>query len=117
MIVKIFILLFSHSGARPACSAASHSVRGDSVRPRPSTHRLLLSPPPISPIAAPSEDQKEHEDDKNEIHSYLQEVWREVSLLYMWCRITIRQPRILPTTILTGAAMRLHPISIFSLPA
>jgi len=81
-----------------------------------SKHKSLLSPPPISPIAAPSEEQKEHEDNKNEIHIFLQNISREISPLHMWCRITIHQPRILPTTTLTGAVMRPHPISIFSLP-
>jgi hypothetical protein len=71
----------------------------------------LLSPPPISPIAAPSEEQKEHEDNKNEIHIFLQNISREISPLHMWCRITVHQPRILPT-----AVMRPHRISIFSLP-
>jgi hypothetical protein len=33
----------------------------------------LLSPTPISPIAAPSEEQKEHEDNKNEVHIFLQD--------------------------------------------
>ena len=37
-------------------------------------HKSLLSPPPISPIAAPSEEQKEHEDNKNEIHLFLQNI-------------------------------------------
>src|SRR5271165_5947160 len=35
-------------------------------------HKSLLSPPLISPIAAPSEEQEEHEDNKNEIHIFLQ---------------------------------------------
>jgi hypothetical protein len=66
-----------------------------------SKYKSLLSPPPISPIAAPSEEQKEHEDNENEIHIFLQHIWREISLLHMWCKMTIHQPRILPTTILT----------------
>src|SRR4029077_18219300 len=74
-----------------------------------SKYESLLSPPPISPIAAPSEEQKDHEENKNEIHIFLQNIW-EISLLHMWCRITIPQPRILPTTILTGAVMRPHPM-------
>ena len=36
-------------------------------------HRLLLSPPPISPITTPSEEQKEHEDNQNEVHIFLQQ--------------------------------------------
>ena len=39
-----------------------------------SKHKSLLSPPPISPITAPSEEQKEHEDNKNDIHSFLQNI-------------------------------------------
>ena len=44
-----------------------------------SKYKSLLSPPPISPIAAPSEEQKEHEDNENEIeiHIFLQNVWWE----------------------------------------
>jgi hypothetical protein len=62
-------------------------------------YKSLLSPPPISPIAAPSEEQKEHEDNKNEIHLFLQNIRQEISPLHMWLRITIHQPRILPTAI------------------
>ena len=40
-------------------------------------YKPFLSPPPISPIAAPSEEQKEHEDNENEIHIFLQNVWWE----------------------------------------
>jgi hypothetical protein len=49
-----------------------------------SKYKSFLSPPPISPIAAPSEYQKEHEDNLNEIHTFLQNFWREISLLHMW---------------------------------
>ena len=44
-----------------------------------SKYKPFLSPPPISPIAAPSEEQKEHEDNENEIeiHIFLQNVWWE----------------------------------------
>jgi hypothetical protein len=49
-----------------------------------SKYKSFLSPPPISPIAAPSEEQKDHEDNKNEIHSFLQNFWREISLLHIW---------------------------------
>jgi hypothetical protein len=49
-----------------------------------SMYKSLLSPPPISPIAAPSEEQKEHKDNKNEIHIFLQNILREISLLHMW---------------------------------
>jgi hypothetical protein len=34
-----------------------------------SKYKPILSPPPISPIAAPSEEQKEHEDNENDIHN------------------------------------------------
>ena len=74
MIVKMFILLCSHfmMMAR-VCLHAMYPSRWS-----------VLSPPPISPIAAPSEEQKEHEDNKNEVHIFLQNIWRESSLLYMW---------------------------------
>ena len=42
-----------------------------------SKYKPFLSPPPISPIAASSEEQKEHEDNENEIHIFLQNVWWE----------------------------------------
>src|SRR5271166_2696599 len=35
-------------------------------------YKSLLSPPPISPIAAPSEEQKDHENNKNDVHIFLQ---------------------------------------------
>ena len=38
-----------------------------------SKYKPFLSPPPISPIAAPSEEQKEHEDNQNEVHIFLQQ--------------------------------------------
>ena len=40
----------------------------------------LLPPPSISPIAAPSEEQKEHEDDKNKVHVFLQNILRKFLL-------------------------------------
>jgi hypothetical protein len=40
-------------------------------------YKPFLSPPPISPIAAPSEEQKEHENNETEIHIFLQNVWWE----------------------------------------
>jgi hypothetical protein len=43
----------------------------------------LLSPPPISPIAAPSEEQNEHEDNKNEVHIFLPKYLAGISLLHM----------------------------------
>jgi hypothetical protein len=49
-----------------------------------SKYKSFLSPASISPIASPSEEQKEHEHNKNEIHIFLQNVWREISLLHMW---------------------------------
>ena len=75
-------LLCSHSGARPArrsCSRRySFSDRWARFDGGPSTRKLLLSPPPISPIATSSEEQKEHEDNENEIHIFLQNVWQEI---------------------------------------
>ena len=79
-----------------------------------SKYKPFLSPPPISPIAAPSEEQKEHEDNENEIHIFLQNVWWEIfPPCTCGCRITIRQPRILPTTILTGAVMGLSTFRVY----
>ncbi len=69
-------------------------------------YKSLLSPPPISPISAPSEEQKEHDDNQNEIHIFLQNVWGDFPYAHMGCRITIHQPRNLPITILTGTAMK-----------
>ena len=65
-------------------------------------YKSLLSPPPISPIAAPSEEQKEHEDNKNEVHIFLQNICGKFPSCTCGCRITIHQPRILPTAVLTG---------------
>jgi hypothetical protein len=62
-------------------STANHYVIGDSVRSRPSTHRLLLSPPPISPIATSSEEEKEHENNQNEVHIFLPTIPDGVSCL------------------------------------
>jgi hypothetical protein len=44
----------------------------------------LLSPPPISPITAPSEEQKEHEDNKNEVHHLPPKYLAGLSLQHMW---------------------------------
>jgi hypothetical protein len=62
MIVNMFILLYSHS---------MMMARGVPARGLPAADSLL-SPTPISPIAAPSEEQKENEDNKNEVHIFLQ---------------------------------------------
>src|ERR1700730_13475162 len=117
MTVKMFILPYSRSmmiargRARRFKLIASfrHRWLGATEARK---YKSLLSPPPISPIAAPSEEQKEHQDNKNEIHIFLQNIWREISLLHMWCKMTIHHPRILPTSILTGAVVRPHPVSI-----
>jgi hypothetical protein len=106
MIVKMFILLYSRSmmiargvlARLKFIASFRHRWLGSTEA---SKYKSLLSPPPISPIPASSEEQKEHEDDENEIHIFLQNIWREISLLHMWCKVTIHQARILPTTILT----------------
>ena len=51
-----------------------------------------LSPPSISPIAASSEEQKEYEDNKNEVHIFLPK-YRIFSPVIYGCRIIIYQPR------------------------
>jgi hypothetical protein len=83
MIVKMFILLYSRSKMIARGVLARLMYPPASVRHRwlgateACKYKPLLSPPPISPIAAPSEEQKEHEDNENEIHIFLQNVWRE----------------------------------------
>jgi hypothetical protein len=76
---------------------ARHVSRRHSVRRTLTKSKSLLSPPPISPIAAPSEEQKEHEDNKNEVHIFLQKFLRELPSFTCGSRIRINQPRILPT--------------------
>jgi hypothetical protein len=88
MIVKMFILLYSRSmmiacgvlARRKFIASFLHRWLGSTEA---SKYKSLLSPPPISPIAAPSEEQKEHEDNENEIHIFLQHIWREISLLQL----------------------------------
>jgi hypothetical protein len=45
-------------------------------------YKTLLPPPAIPPIATASEDQKDNDDNENEIHIFLQNIYREISLLY-----------------------------------
>jgi hypothetical protein len=84
MIVKMFILLYSRSMMIARGVLARLMYPPASVRHRwlgateACKYKPLLSPPPISPIAAPSEEQKEHEDNENEIHIFLQNVWWEI---------------------------------------
>ena len=91
--VHSVLLLFHDDCARHARSPyVSAAISVNSVIPsnrwlgstEASKYKSFLSPPPISPIAPPSEEQKEHEDNENEIHIFLQNVWREISLLHMW---------------------------------
>ena len=90
--VHSVLLLFHDESARrarsPYVSAAIKLLASFRHRWLGSTeaskYKSFLSPPPISPIAAPSEEQKDHEDNKNEIHSFLQNFWREISLLHIW---------------------------------
>jgi hypothetical protein len=87
MIVKMFILLHSRSmriARRAYSSYVSVAIKLiASFRHRwlgaaeASKYKPFLSPPPISPIAAASEEQNEHEDNENEIHIILQNVWWE----------------------------------------
>ena len=77
------LLPFHDDSARrarsPYVSAAIRLIASFRYRRLGSTskYKSILSPAPISPIAAPSEEQKEHEDNENEIHIFLQNVWRE----------------------------------------
>jgi hypothetical protein len=72
-----------------------------------SKYKSFLSPPPISPIAAPSEEQKDHEDNKNEIHSFLQNFWRGISLLHMWVQNNYSPASDSTYYYFNGAVMRL----------
>ena len=83
MIVKMFILLYSRSmmiargvlARFKLIASFRHRWLGSTEACK---YKPFLSPPPISPIAAPSEEQKEHEDNENEIHIFLQNVWQEI---------------------------------------
>jgi hypothetical protein len=44
-------------------------------------YKPSLRPPVIPPISTTSEEQKEHDDNESEIHSFLQNAWRETCLL------------------------------------
>jgi hypothetical protein len=76
------LLPFHDDSAQRAHTASFRDRWLDSTEA--SKYKSLLSPPPIPQIAAPSEEEKEHEDNKNEIHIFLQKIWRENSLLHMW---------------------------------
>jgi hypothetical protein len=45
--------------------------------------RSSLPPAPEAPVAAPSEDQKEHEDNENEAHGFLLKIGCDFCLLYV----------------------------------
>ncbi len=76
MIVKMFILLYSRSMmiARKLIVSFRHRWLGVAEA---SKYKPFSSPPPISPIAAPSEEQNEHEDNENQIHIFLHNLWWE----------------------------------------
>ena len=68
-------LLPLHDGdARCARAMYQPLFIGGSVRRRPRCGNVLLSPTPISPIATPTEEQEEHENNKNEVHIFLQNI-------------------------------------------
>ena len=72
MIVKTFILLYSTmmaGGVRAMSPSQVAQFDGGEA-----SNSRALSPPPISPIAASSEEQKEHENNKNEVHMFLQNI-------------------------------------------
>ncbi len=62
-------------------------------------HSPSLSPPPISPIATPSEEQKEHEDNKNQVHNFLQISDGNISPAYVGPGATYRQYELMPACV------------------
>src|SRR6202035_2101779 len=51
----------------------------------PRKYKPLLPPPAISPIATASEEQKNNDDNKNEIHSFLQNIsWGHFPYTWLW---------------------------------
>ena len=77
MMVKMFILLCSRSMLVAHCVLEGAMYQPLFVADRFDRGRggnVLLSPPPISPIATPTEEQEEHENNKNEVHSFLQNI-------------------------------------------
>ena len=120
MIVKMFILLYSRSMMIARGVLARLMYPPASVRHRwlgateACKYKPFLSPPPISPIAAPSEEQNEHEDNENEIHNLPPKCLAKISHLHMWVQNKLfNSPRILPTTILTGAVIRLSTFRVY----
>jgi hypothetical protein len=88
-------LLPFHSALLPFHDDSAQRARTASFRHRwlgsteASQYKSLLSPPLISPITAPSEEQKEHEDNQNKIHIFLQNVLGIFLSAHVGYRITI----------------------------
>jgi hypothetical protein len=49
-----------------------HPVIAGLIRRKPRKYKSVLTPTPVSPISASSEEQKDHQDDENEVHIFLQ---------------------------------------------
>ena len=83
------------------------------MRRRLTKSKSLLSPPPISPIAAPSEEQNEHEDNENEIHIFLQMSGGKISHLHMWVQNNYSPASDSTYYYFDGAVMRLSTFRVY----
>ena len=98
----------------PLLKQQHHSVVAGSVQRKPSKYKSGLSPTPVSPISPSSEEQKEHQDDNNEVHVFLQNIRQGFRFPTRRRGIAIRQPRFLLIREFPSAVMR--PIRYFASP-
>ncbi len=89
MMVKMFILLYSRSmmiarGVLARLMYPPRSVMSGSVRRRLRKYECHVIATAYIPNSRPSKEQKKHDDNKNKIHIFLQNIWRAISLLHMW---------------------------------
>jgi hypothetical protein len=66
MIARGVLARLMYPAAIKVIASSRHRWRGATEA---SEYKPFLPPPPISPIAAPSEEQKDHEDNENDIHN------------------------------------------------
>jgi hypothetical protein len=67
----------------------------------------------MSPIAAPSEEQNEHEDNENEIHIFLQTSGGKISHLHTWVQNNYSPASDSTYYYLYGAVMRLSTFRVY----